>query len=434
MMRGLGRRSVTLFLGAGAAQGVVLLSLPVIGRLYGTSEFGLMTLLVALAGFGSQACFRLEYAVPKARSDREAQGISLAAMTLGVMTSLLVSAGALTWMASSAQDDRKREALAFSGCCALGIMGTALTSVLTMNALRKGLDRDVSLSRLAQSLAQVTIQVAGGLLSGGVTGLLFGVAFGRCASAVWLLWRVPGAARFPRTRAVRLGRAAAARHWRFAMLGGPAALLHQVTTGLPVFLLTALHGREVTGLFAMADRLLRAPLDIIGGAVAQAFYATAAGASGQNRAMLRPMMMSLAKRIAPFAAVGLLAVAVAGPYLLPVLLGPQWNGVGRYLAVLVIPAFVYICVGPVFNVLHIVGAQKALLACEGIGLCTMVGFMAGAAWLWHDPLRTVIAYAAAFVVMYAALMIAALSYSSVAKAGNGQAKLYADAGTDDLSQ
>jgi O-antigen/teichoic acid export membrane protein len=415
MIRGLGRRSVTLFLGAGAAQGVVLLSLPIIGRLYGASEFGLMTLLVALAGFGSQACLRLEYAVPKARSDREAQGISAAAMALGAVTTLLVSAGALSWMATSAAHHRQPEVLAFTACCAFGILGTAMTSVLTMNALRRGLDRDVSLSRLAQAVTQVAIQVAGGFLAGGVTSLLVGVAVGRCASAAWLLWRMPDVVHLRGVRVLRLARAAAARHWRFAMLGGPAALLHQVTTGLPVFLLTALHGREITGLFAMADRLLRAPLDIIGGAVAQAFYATAAGADSKNRTMLRPMMMHLAKRMAPFAAVGLLAVAVVGPRVLPVVLGPQWIGVGEYLAVLVIPAFVYICVGPVFNVLHIVGAQKALLACECIGLGMMVGLMAGAARLWHDPLRTVMGYAVAFVVMYAALMIAALSYATVAK-------------------
>lgn len=406
---------MTLFLGAGAAQGIVLLSLPIIGRLYGAGEFGLMTLLVAFAGFGSQACLRLEYAVPKARSDREAQGISIAAMALGAITSLLVTAGALAWMATSTPHHRRPEVFAFTGCCALGILGTAMTSILTMNALRRGLDRDVSLSRLAQAVTQVAIQVAGGFLAGGVIGLLVGVAVGRCASTVWLLWRVPEVVRFRGVRVLRLGRAAAARHWRFAMLGGPAALLHQVTTGLPVFLLTALHGREVTGLFAMADRLLRAPLDIIGGAVAQAFYATAAGTGSENRAVLRPMMLGLAKRMAPFAAVGLLGVAIAGPRVLPVLLGGQWNGVGEYLAVLVIPAFVYICVGPVFNVLHIVGAQKALLACECIGLCTMVGLMAGAAALWHDPLRTVMAYAVAFVVMYAALMVAAMSYATASK-------------------
>lgn len=338
------------------AAGLSLALTPVVARLYAPDDFGIAALYLALAAVASEvASLRYESAIALPKEDREALQVTVLAYRLLPAFSLLL----LCVIAVLAGFDW------LGGLASLGGWIWLLpVTVLLMSAqdvqeswlsrhLRFG---DVSRSVVADVSVGQASRIAFGLVSGSS---VFGLIIGQLCGVVTRLF-IQGRAGFESVRAVfraadwRELRSVATRYSDFARLNAPAGLLYSVTQNLPVLLFGTMFSPAAAGLFAMANRLSKLPVQIVAMSVRRAFIQRAASIHNEGRALRRAYVLTSLGLLA-MGALPSLAIWLYGQPLLGWLLGAKWIDAGRYLEIIapwVLSAWVSAPCNAVFIVLR----------------------------------------------------------------------------------
>jgi len=333
------RRVAVLAGGTALGQAVSVLASPVLTRLYAPADFGVLAVYASILGIVSVvASLRYETAIPL--PEAEADAANTLALSLGVVLamSLLVTAG--VWLLGD-QIVRWVNAPALRPYVWLlppGVAMGGVYQVLSQWAVRRQAFQHLARTKLSQGAGAGVTQIGLGVLHSGPLGLLCGQIVGQTAGTTTLLGLVYSRDK-ETLRAVtsKQMRVMAARYQRFPKLASLAALINATGLQAPLLALSALHGSQVAGWFALTAKVLGAPLGLIGNATAQVMYGQAAE-SARSGNTVRSLFWGVLRRQA---CVGLpvLVVAPVAPFLFPFLFGKEWGEAGLYAAVLV-PALV----------------------------------------------------------------------------------------------
>jgi O-antigen/teichoic acid export membrane protein len=397
-----GRSVLTVVLGTGIAQLVVIASSPVLTRLYLPSDYGVWAVATSLLSvLISVTCLRYEYAIPLPASDVEAANV----LSLSLVANLAMSlaAGAVLVVAGPA-------ILAIFGATvlapyvlliSLGQFGGGVVSALASWAIRTKSFGDIAATRLVQAISLVTVQVVLGFLRTGGVGLLVGDTVGRISGSSRLArsaWRGHAAS----FRQVSLSgiSAAANRYRRFPIFSSWSALLATLGLQAPLLLLVAVYGTTVGGHFALAARICSIPLTLIAGAVGQVFVAEAARLARDDPRQLRPLFrrttLTLARTaIGPAALLALAAPILAGP-----VFGANWTETGLFVAILAPSYFVEFVMGATGDALYVVERQDLHLAREILRFGFVGGAIPLAGALHLEAVQGVILLSVAGIVTY----------------------------------
>ncbi|MCE8018993.1 oligosaccharide flippase family protein [Halomonas sp. MCCC 1A11036] len=320
-------RGVSVLVGGTAgAQLLAIAAAPLLTRLYAPEDFGLLAVYGGLlALFTVVASGRYQLAIPLPETDREAAevlALSLAVVALTTLAALLlvvVGGRALT------------EALGVPALAPwlwllpLGVVLAGGYQAVSHWAVRTRAFSQVATTRIKQSLALLTIQLAASPLGGG--GLLLGHAAGQGAGTLTL-------AR-PALRAVADQRvslagvwAAALRYRKFPLFSTWSGLFNTLGKQLPPLLFAALFSPVAAGLYALAHRVLALPMSLIGEAVGKVFFASAAESHrrGELGALVAKVHAMLAQIAMPVAVV----LALIGPELFAMVFGERWREAGEF--------------------------------------------------------------------------------------------------------
>lgn len=354
---GLSRGVLTLVAGTGLAQLIVILSSPVLTRLYSPADYGVFAVAISvLSLLLTITCLRYEFAIPLPEDDVAAANVL--ALCLVVALCLSSVAAVVLWMAGGSL-------LTFLGAPALGPyvmliplgqLGGGAVGALTFWAVRTRRFADIAAMRLTQSAVLVAAQVGLGLLGAGPPGLLVGDVSGRIAGSNRLAvagWRSHASSFRQVSRAGMV--AVARRYRRFPILSSPSALLNTLANQAPLLLLVALYSAPVGGQYALADRLCSLPLTLIAGAVAQVFVAESAQLAREQPEELRRLYRSTTLSLARTAFFPAVLLAVTAPFLAGPIFGSNWQQAGLYVAILApmyYLTFVTTATGDVLSVLE----------------------------------------------------------------------------------
>jgi len=113
----------------------------------------------------------------------------------------------------------------------------------------------------------------------------------------------------------------------------PTGFLRSLGQNIPVFFLAYMFLPATVGFYAMATRLMRFPIALVGEAVRRTYLQKAAEFNNKGMALLP----SLIKTTVVLAATGFLIFSpllIWGPELFVIVLGDQWAEGGRYVAIL----------------------------------------------------------------------------------------------------
>jgi len=385
---------LTLLSGVAVAQVLTYAARPVVTRLYGPEEFGVLTVFIALLGLitaGGTGHYEDALMLPSRRAD----AARLLALALAASLLSAVVVGVLLPFRSLLAAALGGEGLAATLLLlpAAGFAAAAAQAVETWHT-RFDRYRVVSSGRISQGVVTTAIQIAGGVVGAGAVGLAAGAAAGFAALLVptgYVLLRKDGAVlravlRRPAELAV-----AARRYRRFPTYTAPAALLNVLAGRVPVFGLAAAFGTGPTGLFGLAFATLAVPVGMVTAAVGQVFFVRAAEA--HRHGQLGPLTRSVHSRLAALATYPVLAAAVAGPALFALVFGAEWADAGRYaraLAPWLLLSSVAPPLGRIFDVLERQRTDLAFSAAQAVSLAAAIAFAARAA----DPFVAVAATAA----------------------------------------
>jgi O-antigen/teichoic acid export membrane protein len=212
----------------------------------------------------------------------------------------------------------------------------------------------------------------------GINGLIIGQLAGYAIAAGVVAWLL---------RATLFGpvdmRSLAAAAWayrRFPKYGVLAETLHISQVTAPPLVLMAAFGEASAGWFAVAWRIVGAPITLLVVPIARVYFAEAARIGANSAVELRAFFLrTLAKSvIVAVPAIG--AIALAAPAAFPIVLGGDWQMAGyycRWLCPLLLCHLFAVAVRPTFDV---AGRNDLQLAATAAGAAlTFAGLLAPAA-------------------------------------------------------
>ncbi|WP_109208072.1 oligosaccharide flippase family protein [Moorella sp. Hama-1] len=321
-------RSVAQMVGGTAlGQGVVILSSPLLTRLYTPEEFGLLAVFSSILSVALVlVSFRYEYAIPLPVEDDQAADLLSLSVLLVLGTSVL-GVVAFWWLSEEISVWTRTPQLAsYIWFLPIGLLGGGLYQAFNYWITRQKLFSVVSRTKVIQGFGQVLIQLIAGTLKFGATGLLTGFIVGKFLGVGALMrrsFRVTHVSSWSRIRIV------AKKYRSFALYTVGAGVVNMVGMYIPNIQFARYFDLEKVGFFFLTQRILTVPMALIGQSVAQVFYPVAAQ-SQSDLSQSRHLIERLATVLLFISFSTFSVVSLQGPFLFASVFGPAWQDAGHY--------------------------------------------------------------------------------------------------------
>ena len=354
--------------GTAAAQAVIVLTLPMLTRLYTPEDFTVLAVYAAMLGIVAiAACLRLEIAIPLPSRDEDAANLLALSLIFAAVTA--ATTGIVVWL--FAENILRLIDQAPLGpylwLLPLGVWLASSYSALQFWATRKSNFSTISRTRVVQAIGGSGVQVGFGWAGIAPFGLLLGHMIGSGAGVFGLSRKIlkNDSAAFHSIRPTNMLRLLR-EYDRFPKYSTFEALANILGLQLPLIIIAALAIGPEAGFLMLAMRAMKAPMDLIGGAVAQV-YLSRAPEELRNRNLGKFTNEVLAGLLKVGVGPILFAAFVAPP-VFSFVFGEQWIRAGE-IVVWMTPWLIFqFLSSPISMVMHIRNRQRTMLAVTIIGL------------------------------------------------------------------
>jgi O-antigen/teichoic acid export membrane protein len=206
----------------------------------------------------------------------------------------------------------------------IGVLLSGIYNVFSFWAVRTKAFGDIARTRISQSFATIAVQILGYKLGG--IALLFGQVGGQGVGSIRLArsalkhknfnsWSWEGVKK------------AAKRYKQFPIFSTWSGLFNTAGTQLPPIMFAALFGASAAGLYALANRIIKLPMTVLGGAIGKVYFSNLAAAkhSSSFSAEVEKGALGLLKLSLPAAA----AFMLLAPNLFSIIFGEEWRVAGE---------------------------------------------------------------------------------------------------------
>ncbi|MCX7993330.1 MAG: lipopolysaccharide biosynthesis protein [Fimbriimonadales bacterium] len=345
--------------GTAVAQGLFVLASPLLSRLYTPQQFGEFAAFMATASLLLPlATLRYEAAIPLPEDNRDAAALVLLCLILSCICGCLFSLLLLVPIMMS----RVHSLLGLSTSIWLWIPVSLvlISAYQTMSfwATRQKEYQRLSQTRIYQGVVGTAAMFGLGWLNLGTVGLITGEIVARSAGAATLARSILSSIapfKLPHLKEQ------AKRYRRFAFIGLPDALLGAAVLHMSPLLILTLFGGTEAGWFGVVNRLISAPVGLVGYAAAQAFLGHAAATYRQGESMADltfDTLRWLASRfLVPFIVFGMILIPIG----ILTLYAPQWHAAAWLAIPVCLGQLGGLIVSPLSHLLNILHKQHILL-------------------------------------------------------------------------
>ena len=332
----IGSSILTLVSGTAFAQGLYVISSPILTRFYFPREFGLAAVFISAIGIlATLPTLRYEFAIVQPKEDSEASSLLVLCFAL----TALVTAG--LWLLTILFGRYFAELLKISAqqdwlwIVAVGAGTTAAIQIFSYWYGRKKQFRWVANNRMLQAVVTLGYQLVAAFTGhAGFESLLVGYVLGQVATVavytarmVWEDGKSIATSSHPRL----LWQQACVYH-RYPMYGCVPSMLNNVTTALPIIFFSTFYGPTVTGYYSLVSRVLYLPAGLLGTAFSQVFLQRASEEKNRTGRINQVVRYGLPR----LGALSLLyfLVMTASPFLFVLVFGKAWREAGIYALIL----------------------------------------------------------------------------------------------------
>ncbi|WP_414433620.1 lipopolysaccharide biosynthesis protein [Alloalcanivorax venustensis] len=337
------------------AQAVTLFVAPFITRLYSPSEFGLFAVYISvMAIIVVLGSLRYEMAILLPRKRRDAYSILILCFLIAMPISILVFAVLSYLSFSSLQISAYFLFLPFAFFATVGCQ------ILTKWQLREKKFHRIAVSRVAQSSLTAAVQLS--FFKGGPLGLIAAHFLGQVIQFIILKKNAVFARDVFRENKKKLEEVAF-RYRRFPLFDTSYAVFFAAGQQSPTVLLGLMFGPSAAGLYALSERVLSAPLNVIGGAVGSVFFSHVSDSTSvleRNQMILNVYTKMFYLSLMPAVIIFLFGEEVFG-----YVFGEAWIEAGK-IATYLVPFFVsQFVVSPLITIFAVLEEQKAAAFLQG---------------------------------------------------------------------
>lgn len=399
-------RSISVLVGGTVlAQGLLFISAPLLTRLYTPEDFGVLAVYSSvLAILSDIAGLRYNFAIPLPASDREGASlvvVSTAAVTLIAAIVLVIG----LYIEGIFEVAGLSAVQSYWYFLPLGVAGSGYYSTLNYWAIREKNFPTIARTRMSQAGASALTQIGLGVIGLGPAGLLTGHLIGTTAGIRRLAASIRRHGEIFRTVSFTTIVDSAVRYIRFPLVSTWGTLMNSAGLYVPAIALASIYGPTVAGWFALADRIVRLPLTLVGNSAAQVYVGEAAETMRRNPNRMRPLFKSFAIRLAGVGAIPAVTIALFGPDLFQVMFGADWSTSGIFAQALVLAFFLRLVASPLSQTLSVLERQGTQLIWEGGRLLSVLAVFWLAGTREWSPELCVLVYSAAMAASYGVIVV-----------------------------
>ncbi|MGQ9645225.1 MAG: lipopolysaccharide biosynthesis protein [Thermodesulfobacteriota bacterium] len=387
-------------------QGLGILMMPLLTRLYNPEDFGVVAIYTSsLSILLVLSSMRYEWAIPIAKDQESAT--HLLSLCLIILSGFSLIIGFGIWLGQN--QIRQWSVIStirpYLWVLALGFFGAGAYQVLNAWAVRERDFDALAKTKITQSVSGSAVQIGVGLVKGGPLGLLLGSLLSQAAgieTLAFLLWRRhKGVLRKISWAGIR---GVASRYYKFPLLSAGSSLLNVAGLQLMPILLATVYGSTVVGWLALSQQVLSIPKTFIGNATAQTFWGEASYLIKEDAKGLQSLFYEVTKRLLTLSLL-IILIGVISPAVFGWVFGKQrWEMAGIY-ALYLIPMFMTQFVASAVSHLIVHELQHWQLLWDAgrlilIGMCIWTGSL-----LSWSPEGTIILYSLAMSLMYGVLFV-----------------------------
>lgn len=357
------RNVAILISGTALGQAISVGAAPILSRLYDPAAFGVLGLIGStISILEVMVTWRYEMAVVLAKTEEEAANVLALALGVTILMStlclLLVGFGG-TWFAERIGSPVLGPLMWW---VPLSIFVGGIYRSLNYWSTRRAHFRRLSISRVTHSSVSTGVQILTGTAGAAGGGLVAGLVTGQTMASLVLSYQVwrDDAATIARSVRWQMVRRAASEYRDFPKYNGPQALLSTASRNITILFLAYFFSPASVGLYVLANRILKAPLQLIGDSVKQVFFpkASEVHSSGgdSHRLLLRFTLLLASLGILPA-----MVIAILGPGFFAFALGPEWREAGTYARWLAPWLFMAFLNPPALAMAQVLRKQRELL-------------------------------------------------------------------------
>lgn len=351
------RNVLTLMTGTTVAQAVPIAISPVLTRVYGPEDFGLLALYTSiLMVFSSLVAGRYELSILIPKNENHAKHLVVSSLAISffvcciLFTIIVLFADKITSLLAN------RDIYSWLYVLPLNIFITSAISILYFWENRKKQYKVLSSSQVLQSTSQAVTNLSLGYFFKYNAGLICGLLFGNLLSFFYLLKKTSKDFRlnmFKKNKAIVLLK----KYNKFPKFMLPSGLLENLSGQLPVFLLGVFFSQTIVGFFALSQRIVRVPVMFIGSAVGNVFRQEASEHFALN-GECRGVFISTFKKLLIISVIPFIIFGLIAPYLFAFIFGEQWKIAGEYAQILTPLFLLQFIVSPLSSMFMIAEKQE----------------------------------------------------------------------------
>lgn len=383
--RGFLRSILTLLTGATLAQALPLLAAPALTRLYSPADFGLFALFSGLmSNIAVMAGGRYEMAIVLPEDDDEALHLLALSLLIAFGWMLLLLPLSLVEETTIARVLGHPEVAHWLPVLAVTVFAVGCSQSLGCWANRRRRDGVMASSRFLQSGGTVGTQWLAGWAKFGAGGLILGQLLGTLLAAVWLAVDAlrQGGHWLARLRWQQI-KAVAWRYREFPTINAMHAFVTAFQETGALWVLSHAGGASALGYYGLTIRVLKAPIGLVGGVVAQVLYQRIATVRHAGQA-IAPLVQQMVLMLGGLAVVPVVILLLWGEPLFALLFGAQWDAAGRYAQWLAPYMLLYFVASPLSTLPLVLGRQRTAFAFAVVGiLAYLLGLLIGST-VWHN--------------------------------------------------
>jgi O-antigen/teichoic acid export membrane protein len=373
-------------------QAILLLSSPLLTRLYTPDQFGLLavysgtiTILSVFATLGYDSVIPL----PR-RDDIAASALALSLLCVAVV-STLCAVGLEFGGAYIARVFDTPELIDVAWLIPLGVAGIGSLTAITQWNVRRQRFRIVARVKVIQAASQTGIQILSAGTPIATFGLILGSLIGQTAglgSSIRRCYEID-ASLIHHVTWKRVG-FLARYYWKFPTLSIWGSMAYSANNHAPAIIMFWMFGLSTSGFYMLAQRIGMMPVLLLSTAMNQAIYRTLATSKKKpqqvGQAVVEPIRMMMSIVIAP----AILAATIV-PYAMGVVFGSTWEEAGYYLRWMAPWPAITLIFGVMSPVPSVMGLQKMAVFFQVSSLTAGLGAMVLFGDLW-GPVAAIAAF------------------------------------------
>lgn len=401
-------RSVAVLTGGTAfAQGLMVVALPFLTRLYSPEDFSVLAVYASIIGIVTVvSCLRYNIAIPLPKDDIDGFALLGVALLATCTVSFLCVIPIAFAPKATARLIGQPELQPHLWMIPLGVFIASAYNALQYWASRKKKFSIVTRTRITRAIGGVCTQLGLGLGSPSPFGLTFGhMVYG--GLGIFGLLRNLG--REDRDLVSKFSCknlfVQAKKYHQFPLFSVPEALFNTAGAQLPIIAIAALVVGPEGGFLFLAMRVIGLPMGLVGGSVGQVFLAEAPEKLRDKT--LAAFTYQTMWRLFQTGAPTMLIIGLISPLAFPMIFGSEWARAG-WLVLWMTPWFILQFVSsPVSIVMHVLSRHRTAMSLQLFGLLCRVGSILIASTYTPEFLSE--AFAASGAVFYSIYIFIILS-------------------------